>query len=291
MNFRSYAAAKLKPGRAPVVLAGPNGTGKTNCLEAISLLSPGRGLRGAKLASLQRKVPLATAPERDGPLAQSPWTIAATIARPDGDWEIGTGLANTSAGTQRRALHLNGAPAHAADLAELLPVLWLTPAMDRLFLEGASERRRFLDRLVFGLDAAHARRATRYERAMHERLRLLRDGVRDPRMARRARGDDGDGRRRRHDRTACDDREAQQRAVGARRRGRVSLRASGAQRRRGRRGCRCDRCCKPRWLLRVDAMRSRAAPVWGRISPISKSGTRRSARTRGTARPANRRRC
>ena len=74
------------------MLAGANGTGKTNCLEAISLLSPGRGLRGAKLASLQRKVPLAATQERDGPLAQSPWAVTATIARPDGEWEIGTGL-------------------------------------------------------------------------------------------------------------------------------------------------------------------------------------------------------
>jgi len=180
VNFRSYAAAKLKPGHGPVVLAGPNGTGKTNCLEAISLLSPGRGLRGARIASLQRKVPLSTSPEGGGPLSQSPWTVAATIARPDGEWEIGTGLASTSNGTQRRALYLNGAPAQAADLAELLPVLWLTPAMDRLFLDGASERRRFVDRLVFGLDSGHARRAARYERAMHERLRLLRDGIRDP---------------------------------------------------------------------------------------------------------------
>jgi DNA replication and repair protein RecF len=179
VNFRSYAAAKLEPGLGPVVLAGPNGTGKTNCLEAISLLSPGRGLRGAKIASLQRRVPLPASAEREGPLAQSPWTVAATIARPDGEWEIGTGLASGSNGAQRRALYLNGVPAQAADLAELLPVLWLTPAMDRLFLEGASERRRFLDRLVFGLDAGHARRAARYERAMHERLRLLRDGIRD----------------------------------------------------------------------------------------------------------------
>jgi len=180
VNFRSYAAAKIKLGAVPVVLAGPNGTGKTNCLEAISLLSPGRGLRGAKIVSFQRKVPLATTQEREGPLAQSPWTITATIARPGGEWEIGTGLTNSTNGTQRRALYLNGAPAHGADLAELLPVLWLTPAMDRLFLDGASERRRFLDRLVFGLDAGHARRAARYERAMHERLRVLRDGVRDP---------------------------------------------------------------------------------------------------------------
>jgi DNA replication and repair protein RecF len=76
-------------------------------------------------------------------------------------------------------LHLNGAAAESAEFAELLPMLWLTPVMDRLFLEGASERRRFLDRLVFALDPAHAKRVTRYERAMQERLRLLKDGVRD----------------------------------------------------------------------------------------------------------------
>jgi DNA replication and repair protein RecF len=163
VNFRSYAAATLRLAGAPVVLAGPNGTGKTNCLEAVSLLSPGRGLRGAKLAALQRKVPVSTDPERSGPLVQSPWAVAVKIVRPDGEWEMATGLTSTSDGTQRRALYLNGAPAQAADFAELVPVLWLTPAMDRLFLEGASERRRFLDRLVFGLDASHARHAARYE--------------------------------------------------------------------------------------------------------------------------------
>jgi DNA replication and repair protein RecF len=179
VNFRSYAGAIMRPEHVPVVLAGPNGTGKTNCLEAISLLSPGRGLRGAKLTALQRKVPVSTSTERSGPLVLSPWTVAAKVSRPGGEWEMATGLANVSDGAQRRALYLNGAPAQAADFAELVPVLWLTPAMDRLFLEGASERRRFLDRLVFGLDSSHARRAARYERAMTERLRVLRDGIRD----------------------------------------------------------------------------------------------------------------
>ena len=180
VNFRSYASATLKLDRAPVVLAGANGTGKTNCLEAISLLSPGRGLRGAKLTTLQRKAPLEANTQPGRVFADSLWAVAAKVTRPDGAWEIGTGLISTGqTGTPRRALHLNGAPAQAADLAELLPILWLTPAMDRLFLDGASERRRFLDRLVFALDSGHARRAARYERAMHERLRLLRDGVRD----------------------------------------------------------------------------------------------------------------
>ena len=179
-NFRSYARAEVTIETLPVVLAGANGTGKTNLLEAISLLSPGRGLRGAKLAAIQRKAPADTASKKDA-FTDSLWAVAATIARPDGTWEIGTGLLpNNANAAPRRTLHLNGAPAVSADLAELIPMLWLTPAMDRLFLEGASERRRFLDRLVFALDPSHAKRAARYERAMHERLRLLREGLRDP---------------------------------------------------------------------------------------------------------------
>jgi DNA replication and repair protein RecF len=180
-NFRSYARAAIAVDAVPVVLAGANGSGKTNLLEAISLLSPGRGLRGAKLADLQRKAPV-DAEASSHALAASLWAVAASIARPDGLWEIGTGLSPQSVGQARlsRTLHLNGAPAAAVEIAELVPMLWLTPALDRLFVEGAGERRRFLDRLVFGLDPSHARRATRYERAMHERMRLLRDGLRDP---------------------------------------------------------------------------------------------------------------
>ena len=96
------------------------------------------------------------------------------IARGEGAWEIGTGLATRHQPEVRpaRVLHLNGVPAASADIAELVPMLWLTPALDRLFSEGAGERRRFLDRLAFALDANHARRAARYERAMHERLGL-----------------------------------------------------------------------------------------------------------------------
>src|SRR5262249_46430682 len=148
-------------------------------LEAISLLSPGRGLRGAKLSSLQRRAPADRNAAENG-FGDALWAVSATIARRDGNWDIGTGLLpSEGTGTARRTLHLNQAPADSADLAGLLPLLWLTPAMDRLFLEGASERRRFLDRLVFALDSTHAKHVTRYERAMQQRLRLLRDGVRD----------------------------------------------------------------------------------------------------------------
>jgi DNA replication and repair protein RecF len=169
-NFRSYAAGEIAVTGAPVVLAGPNGAGKTNVLDAISLLSPGRGLRGAKLAEHTRKGPVAS--------PETLWAVAATVARGDTDYEIGTGLTQASASRQVR---LNGAPAaSSADLGEIVQLIWLTPAMDRLFAESAGGRRRFLDRLVLGFDASHARAATRYETAMRERARLLKYGPRDP---------------------------------------------------------------------------------------------------------------
>jgi DNA replication and repair protein RecF len=172
-NFRSYARAELELSGRPVVLAGPNGAGKTNFLDAISLLSPGRGLRGAQLAEHTRKAPQATA-------SAVLWGVAATIRRDNENYEIGTGLVS-GAGSERREVHLNGAPAqNSADLGEVVQLVWLTPAMDRLFSDSASARRRFLDRLVLGFEPGHARSSLRYERAMRERARLLRLGPRDP---------------------------------------------------------------------------------------------------------------
>ncbi|HEY2446305.1 MAG TPA: DNA replication/repair protein RecF [Rhizomicrobium sp.] len=173
-NFRSYAHAELCAGSRPVVLAGPNGAGKTNLLEAISLLSPGRGLRGATLADHTRKAPH-TPP--DGLL----WAIAATVLCDSETYEIGTGLVSSTGGGEKRQVHLNGVAAQSsADLGEIVEIVWLTPAMDRLFSDSASGRRRFLDRLVLGFDPAHARRVLRYEHAMRERARLLKFGPRDP---------------------------------------------------------------------------------------------------------------
>jgi DNA replication and repair protein RecF len=172
-NFRSYAHGELAVSGRPVVLAGPNGAGKTNILDALSLLSPGRGLRGATLSEHTRKGP-AIADE-------ALWAVAATVAQREQAYEIGTGLAIGPNGGASRQMRLNNAPAQsAADLAEVVQMAWLTPAMDRLFIEGASERRRFLDRLVFGFEPGHARIATRYETAMRERARLLKFGPRDP---------------------------------------------------------------------------------------------------------------
>jgi DNA replication and repair protein RecF len=169
-NFRSYAAGELVTAGAAVVLAGPNGAGKTNILDAISLLSPGRGLRGAKLAEHIRKGPASS--------GEALWAVAATVRRGETDYEIGTGLTEQS---NARQVRLNGVDAkNSAELGEVVQMVWLTPAMDRLFIESASGRRRFLDRLVLGFDPGHARAATRYETAMRERARLLKYGPRDP---------------------------------------------------------------------------------------------------------------
>ena len=154
-GFRSYQEALIAPGPGFVVLTGENGAGKTNVLEAVSLLAPGRGLRGATLAEMAR---------RQGP---GGFAVAARL----GDVEIGTGT--TPDAPERRQVRINGATASATSLAEWLSVLWLTPAMDRLFAEGASARRRFLDRLVLALEPGHATHAARYEAAMRARNKLL----------------------------------------------------------------------------------------------------------------------
>jgi DNA replication and repair protein RecF len=175
-DFRGYAAARLEVDERPVVLTGANGAGKTNLLEAISFLSPGRGLRRARLADIDRRVP--PAPAGDAP--PGPWRMAATVSTRRGPVQIGTGRDAESESGERRLLRIDGAAAKAqAVLAEHLSLIWLTPAMDRLFQEASAPRRRFLDRLVYGFDPAHAARVSAYEQAMRERARLLRDGPRD----------------------------------------------------------------------------------------------------------------
>ncbi len=168
-QFRNYAAARiLLPDAAPVVLAGLNGAGKTNLLEAVSLLSPGRGLRGASAQDMQN---------RDATAAE-PWAIAAEIETEHGAVRIGTG--RDPDGT-RRIVRINGQTAGSqAALGDHVAVLWLTPQMDRLFLSSPSDRRRFLDRLVCGFDPAHTGRVSRYEKSLRERSALLRDTWRKP---------------------------------------------------------------------------------------------------------------
>jgi DNA replication and repair protein RecF len=172
-NFRNYREVRLTLGTEPVVLTGPNGAGKTNLLEALSFLAPGRGLRGAKLTEIDRR--LGSAREA----ADLGWAIAAVIATRAGTLRVGTG--RDGAASERRVVRIDGEPARSqVALGERLGVVWLTPLMDRLFLEAPSGRRRFLDRLVFGFDPAHASRVNVYEQALRERSRLLRDGPADP---------------------------------------------------------------------------------------------------------------
>ncbi|MEA3080547.1 MAG: replication and repair protein RecF [Sphingomonadales bacterium] len=154
-DFRSYASATVEPGPGFVLLYGENGTGKTNLLEAVSMLTPGRGLRGAALPDMAR---------RGG---SGGWAAAAKL----GEVDIGTGT--QAEAPERRQVRINGAPASVNSLSEWLSVLWLTPAMDRLFTGSAGERRRFLDRLVLALEPAHAHHASRYEAAMRSRTKLL----------------------------------------------------------------------------------------------------------------------
>ncbi len=184
-DFRCFRRQRLETDPRPVVLAGPNGAGKTNVLEAISFLVPGRGLRRARLRDVARCE--AGAHGDGGASAPRAWAVAAHLVTPRGRVEIGTGWRDPAAPgepPEKRAVRVNGQPARRqAVLAEHVTVQWLTPSMDRLFVEGAAPRRRFLDRLVFGLDPAHAGRVSAYEHAMHERARLLRRGAgrrRDP---------------------------------------------------------------------------------------------------------------
>ncbi len=185
-DFRNYQSLRLQAAADLVVLNGANGAGKTNLLEALSLLAPGRGLRRARLAEMQRHG------------AATPWAVAATIETPTGTVEVGSGLAalptpdgaaqpeaerpgeaqgDRPAPRDRRLIRIDGkTAASAGGLAEIASLVWLTPQMDRLFIEGAAPRRRFLDRLVYGLDSQHAGRVSAYERALRERSRLLRGG-------------------------------------------------------------------------------------------------------------------
>jgi DNA replication and repair protein RecF len=168
-NFRSYEWMSVAFDGRPVALYGSNGAGKTNLLEAISFLAPGRGLRGASAPEAGRR----PAGEAGG----RPWSVAAVLDDGEGEVRVGTGL---EPGASRRTVRLEGGSVAPGRLADLLRLVWLTPQQDRLFLEGGTERRRFLDRLVFAAEPGHATHAAAYERTMRERLRLLTDGPNDP---------------------------------------------------------------------------------------------------------------
>lgn len=155
-DFRNHAATAIEGTARFNLLVGDNGAGKTNVLEALSLLAPGRGLRRAALGEMARS-------GGSGGFAVS--------ARLGDDTALGTAIRAAHPG--RRVVHANGAETPAVRLGEWLSVAWLTPAMDRLFAESAGARRRFLDRLVLALEPGHAALAARYEAALRERNRLI----------------------------------------------------------------------------------------------------------------------
>jgi DNA replication and repair protein RecF len=162
-QFRSHARAALVFDGRPVAISGPNGAGKTNILEAVSLLSPGRGLRRAGAEDLARQQ------------AAVGWKVAADVAGLGADHRIETWA---EAG-EARAVRIDGKAAPQTALGRILRVLWLVPAMDRLWLDAAEARRRFLDRMALSFMPDHAEAVLAYDKAMRERNRLLKDQVQD----------------------------------------------------------------------------------------------------------------
>lgn len=160
-HFRSHRAARLALDGRPVAISGPNGAGKTNIIEAVSLLSPGRGLRRASADELARK------PDAIG------WKIRAETAAPLHELET------FAEGADSRQVRIDGKPAPQAALGRILRILWLVPAMDRLWIESAEGRRRFLDRMTLSFAPDHADAVLAYEKAMRDRNRLLKDMVSD----------------------------------------------------------------------------------------------------------------
>ncbi len=167
-DLRNYEAVRVEVDGRPVVLTGPNGAGKTNLLEAVSLLAPGRGLRGAPFDQIARLAGPGTVPQ---------WAVAARVYGPDGEADIGTAwqaAGDGSGGQNNRQVRINGQPQRSSGaLGARVRIVWLTPAMDRLFAGPAGDRRRFLDRLVLAFDPEHATRVNRLDKLLRERNRLL----------------------------------------------------------------------------------------------------------------------
>ena len=163
-HFRSHRAARLAFDGRPVAICGPNGAGKTNILEAVSLLSPGRGLRRAALDEIARR------PEALG------WKVTAVIRSIAAAHEVET----WAEGAEGRQVRIDGKAATQLSLGRILRVLWLVPAMDRLWIEAAEGRRRFLDRITLSFAPDHAEAVLGYDKAMRDRNRLLKDQVTDP---------------------------------------------------------------------------------------------------------------
>ncbi len=166
-EFRSYERLDFAVAGQSVYLFGPNGAGKTNLLEAISVLNPGKGLRGAAFSDLGRRLP----DEAHG----RAWGVAAKFGAGEDEIQLGTGSDPRDA--NKRLVRLDGQTVTAARLLDHIRLIWLTPAQDRLFVEARSERLRFFDRLTYAAEPRHAAVVSAYEKALRERLRLLTDSL------------------------------------------------------------------------------------------------------------------
>ncbi|MBU2270355.1 MAG: DNA replication/repair protein RecF [Alphaproteobacteria bacterium] len=166
-DFRSYAAATLPVAAGTVVLHGPNGAGKTNLLEALSLFTPGRGLRGATAPEMGRREP--------GEAGGRAWAVAAVLTDGEDETKLGTGV--QSPGAARRIVRIDGETAQPGRLLDHLRPVWATPEQDRLFSDARTGRLKFFDRLVFAAKPDHAASVSAYDKALRERLRLLTDGA------------------------------------------------------------------------------------------------------------------
>jgi len=182
-HFRNYRQADLAIQAGQLVIFGDNGAGKTNLLEAVSLLSPGRGMRRAKNQHLAYDGLSRNSGQPDAydlnssasvkmPNERTNWAVAATLETPDSSLNIGTGVAQT-AKQGNRIMRLEGATVSQADIGAHLAVSWLTPQMDGIFLDSPVTRRRFIDRLVIAFDPAHIGRMSRYEKIFRQRSHLL----------------------------------------------------------------------------------------------------------------------
>lgn len=181
-NFRNYQSLRLNTDLSPIIITGPNGTGKTNILEAISFLTPGRGLRGARLADIKR------IPFEDEEISLiNGWAVAADVVKGEDNFEIGTGVEkitreddeNTSI-YDKRIVKIDGEKISSqGELGKYISAVWLTPQMDRLFRGGSQPRRSFLDRLVYAFDNEHAKRTASFEHLYKEWYHLLKTGKTD----------------------------------------------------------------------------------------------------------------
>ena len=184
-DFRNYAYLRLNTELNPVIITGENGSGKTNILEAISFLTPGRGLRSARLADIKRISPALVS--NDYVPSQTAWAVSANVLTNEEETEIGTGVEAAVKESdedirsfERRVVKINGQKISSqADLGRYISAIWLTPQMDRLFRGGSQPRRSFLDRLVYAFDIEHAKRTSNFEHLYKEWFQLIKSGKTD----------------------------------------------------------------------------------------------------------------